>query len=343
VRAGRPVALKLNAYALPPDTSFQDLLTLADEAENAGFDGVYLIDHLFMPNEQLAGFSSHFDRSRPFFPDPWSLMPAIAARTRTLRIGPQVAPIMRMHPVVLARSGATIDWLSGGRFVLQVGAGWNADEYRAFGLPYSASLTERYRRLNEGIRLIQALWDSESAVTFDGEFYSLAEAPLWPKPLARPRPPIWIGGNSAGARTIVAQVGDGWTPAPPHYGGMTPDAYAKGVSDIRDQARAFGRPPEAITAGGHFFVVVEETQEKARDVAQSLLHRDIWRDLTVSELAERGIAFIGTPQQILRGIARFVDAGLEYLTVSLVPISPLRPTLRRMSLFREVLDELAAT
>ena len=336
-----PVALKLNVYGLPTSTAFADFLDVSQEAERLGFDGLYLPDHLFLPEGQMAGFSAELDEGRPFFPDPWMLMPALAALTDRIRIGPQVTPLMRHDPTFLARAGAAIDWIAPGRFILQVGLGWNEEEYEAFGLPYAGNLAERGRRLIEGVRLITELWCSSDPVTFHGEFFSVSGAPMWPKPLTRPRPAVWIGGNSKVARRAVAEIGDGWTPAAPHYGGMTPEAYAEGLQEVRDLAGSLGREGNDITAAGMFFVVVDETLEKAREVAAGLLRRDIWRELTVEDLARRGIAFIGTPAQVRNGMQRFVEAGVEYFTVAFMPIDRSAPTIRQMRLFKEVLDDLA--
>jgi probable F420-dependent oxidoreductase len=336
-----PVALKLNVYGLPAKTPFDDFLALAEEAEALGFDGLYLPDHLFLPDGQMAGFSVDIDEGRPFFPDPWSIMPALASRTSKVRIGPQVTPLMRMDPRQLARAGAAIDWISGGRFVLQVGTGWNKEEYRAFGLAYDDPIEARHRRLSEGVRLIRGLWSSPTPVTFRGEFFTLEEAPLWPKPLMQPSPPIWIGGNGRGIRQIVAEVGDGWVPSAPHGQGMNPDVYSRGILEVRALADAAGRSGEDILAGGMFFVVIGETSQEAIEIAGGLLGRDIWRDLSVSQLADQGIAFIGAPEQVLEGMLRFVDAGVQYFTVAFMPISGRVPTLRQMRLFKMVLDALA--
>lgn len=336
------IAMKLNAYGLPADSSFDDLLVLAENAEALGFDGVYVIDHLYTPEAQVRGLSDVMDVGRPFFPDPWSLMPAVAARTARLKIGPQVAPLMRHHPVALARASATIDWLSRGRFVLQVGTGWNAEEYRAFGLPYSESIEERYRRLAEGIQIIDRIWRATAPWSFTGEWFSIHEAPpLWPRPVSHPRPPVWIGGSGRRSRQLVAELGDGWIPAPPHYKGMTPDVYAACLEEIRRIASANGRQPHDIAAGGTFFVVLGETSESARQVAESLLRRDIWSQLTIAELADHGIAFIGSPSDVRKGMLRFADAGLENFTVAFMPIRGRADTLQQMKLFRdEVMDGL---
>jgi alkanesulfonate monooxygenase SsuD/methylene tetrahydromethanopterin reductase-like flavin-dependent oxidoreductase (luciferase family) len=90
-------------------------------------------------------------------------------------------------------------------------------------------------------------------------------------------------------------------------------------------------------------VVVDDTAEMAREAAAGLLRRDIWQRMSVNELAERGIAFIGTPADVLSGMMRFVDAGVEYFTVSFMPIRGYKATLRQMRLFKPVLEFLSGT
>lgn len=329
-------ALKLNAYARPATTPFSEFRELALAADELGYDGVYLIDHLSMPTEQLAGFSASLDEQRPFFPDTWTMMGALAAETERVRIGPQVSPLFRLHPVNLARAGAAIDWISGGRFVLQVGAGWNPPEFEQFGLPYPETFRERYRRTLEGVRLIRALWTTDGPVSFEGEHYTLREAPLWPKPARSPCPPIWIGGSGRRMRRAAAEVGDGWTPAAPHYEGMTPDAYRAGITEIRATAsEEFGRDPAGILAAAFFFVVVDETREAAVARAENLLRRPLWRDLSIEELGRRGIALIGDPADVVQGLRRYVDAGVTYFTIAFMPISGSEETRRAMTLFSD--------
>jgi probable F420-dependent oxidoreductase len=334
------IAFKLNAYGLRVDTAFGDVASLACSAEDLGFDAVYLIDHLYMPDAQLRGFSTEHAEGRPFFPDTWTLLPALAARTTSVKLGPQVSPTMRLDPVTLARAGATIDWLSGGRFRLQVGMGWNAEEYEAFGLAYDRSVDARARRLEEAIEVVRLLWTSDVPVTYMGEFFRLTEAPLWPKPMTESAPQIWVGGSGRRARQATARCGDGWTPAAPHYQGLTPDAYAAGIEEIRTTARQeYGRDPESIVAAGFFFVVTAETDASAEARAARLVQRDIWRDLTVQQLADRGIAFIGTPERVARMMRRYTDAGVQYFTVAFMPIGEHAETLSQMRLFSEVVTE----
>jgi alkanesulfonate monooxygenase SsuD/methylene tetrahydromethanopterin reductase-like flavin-dependent oxidoreductase (luciferase family) len=146
-------------------------------AEQAGWDGYFLWDHLL------------FDEGAPFI-DPWVAMSAIAVRTEHLTLGPMVTPLPRRRPWKVAREAATLDHLSGGRLILGVGLGtdyWR--EYSAFGEPAETE-RERGRMLDEGIAVIDALWSGE-AVDFIGEHYHLDHAQLLPRPLQRPRVPIW--------------------------------------------------------------------------------------------------------------------------------------------------------
>jgi probable F420-dependent oxidoreductase len=339
--AGIQFALKLNAYARPAATPFAEFRELTVAAEELGFDGAYVIDHLSMPVDQLSGFSASLDEERPFFPDAWTLMGALAACTERVRIGPQVTPLFRLHPVNLARAGAAIDWVSGGRFVLQVGAGWNPPEFEQFGLPYPETFQERYERTVEGVRVIRALWETDGPVTFEGDYYRLQEAPLWPKPVSSP--PIWIGGSSKRMRRAVAELGDAWTPAAPHYGGLTPDAYHAGMEEIRTLAAdEFGRDPDSILPAAFFFVIVGETRDAAAKTAENLLNRPLWRDLSIDELGERGIAMIGDPDEVVAALRRYVDAGVRYFTIAFMPIADAPDTRRAMQLFHDaVMPEFA--
>lgn len=329
-------ALKLNMYGHPEGTPFHEFIDVAVAAEELGFDAAFTIDHLFLPPDQTAGFSAYQDADRPFFPEAWTAMAALAARTSTLRIGPQVTPIMRQHPAVIAKLAAGVDHISEGRFVLQVGTGWNPPEYEVYGLPYKESFADRYEGMVEGIEVIDRLWRTDGPVTFEGNQYQLNEATLYPKPVTKPRPPIWIGGSGAKTRRAVAQYGDAWTPAAPHYTGLTPEFYTNGITEIRETAeKEFDRDPDDILAAALFFVVIDETSDAAASGAAGLRRREAWSDMSIEEMAERGVALIGDPDDVTRYIQRFVDIGVEYFTLGFVPINDAEETIRRMRIFSE--------
>ena len=333
--AGVKFALKLNMYGHPVETRFADFVRVAQEAEELGFDAVYTIDHLFLPPDQVAGFSDYADLGRPFFPEAWTAMAALAARTRRIRIGPQVTPMMRYHPALMAKFGAGIDWLSEGRFVLQVGTGWNPDEYHRYGLPYVESFSTRYAQLVEGMEVIDALWTRE-AVDYQGEHYQLKGATMWPKPVTKPRPPMWIGGSGPSTRRLVARMGDAWTPAAPHYTGLEADFYASSLSEIRRMAaEEYHRDPARILGAALFFVVIGRTSAEASDAASTLRRRDAWKEMSVEEMGAKGVALIGDGEAVTRFLEPFVDAGARYFTLGFVPIRDADETIRRMRIFAE--------
>ena len=129
------LAIKLPMYAQDYDAPFHHVIDLAIEAEAAGFTAGYVIDHLLLPSARLVG-KTDADLSRPYHIDAWPTLAAVAARTTTLRIGPQVTPVGLRHPVFLAKWGAAIDRISNGRFTLGVGVGHQELEYVSLGFPF---------------------------------------------------------------------------------------------------------------------------------------------------------------------------------------------------------------
>ena len=172
-------------------------------ADRLGFPTVFRSDHYFMlPTHQQDSL------------DPYLSFTLAAAETSRIRFGPLVTPITFRHPTNLGRMAAQIDLLSGGRFVMGLGAGWNEGEHRAYGLPFPPT-GERFDRLEETIGVLRALW-GEGPASFAGKHYQLSEVDCLPKPAAG-RPPILIGGGGE-KRTLrlVAEHADEWNvPAMP--------------------------------------------------------------------------------------------------------------------------------
>ena len=151
-------------------------------AERLGFPTVFRSDHFFIgpQRDSLEAYLSFV---------------VAAKETRRIRFGPLVTPVTFRHPVNVARMAAQIQLLSGGRFVLGLGAGWNEAEHRAYGIPFPP-IRERFERLEEAIRLTKSLW-TESPANFDGKYYRLEGADLRPKP--EPEPPSSSGAAASGA------------------------------------------------------------------------------------------------------------------------------------------------
>ena len=160
-----------------------ELVDLAVAAEDAGFDGFFLWDHLMFAN----------DGEGPPIVDPWLVLALIAARTRTITIGTMITPVSRRRPAVLARQTATLDVISGGRLVLGVGIGSPAQgDFGLFGDETDAVV--RAEMLDEGLDVLQALWSGER-VAHAGRHYRIDGARFLPRPVQRPRIPVWVGGT----------------------------------------------------------------------------------------------------------------------------------------------------
>jgi len=153
------------------------LADLARDAENAGWDGFFLCDH-------MAG------HALPFV-DPWVALTAIALNTQRLRIGTTVTPLPRRRPWKLARETVSLDHLSGGRLTLSVGIGLGEAEWNDLG--EEADLKKRGAMLDEALDVLVGLWSGEP-FSYAGQHYHIAKAHFLPKPLQQPRIPIWVGG-----------------------------------------------------------------------------------------------------------------------------------------------------
>ena len=172
-------------------------------AEDGGFDNLWVCDHLlpFVPREEYQ--TGIFEA--------WSLLAAMAEATQRIRIGAMVSSNGFRHPGVLAKIGATVDHLSGGRLEFGIGAGGSSgpDEHVQLGLEFPPT-AERIRRLGEACTVIKKLW-TEDVADFDGRYYRLTGAIAQPKPVQRPYPPFWIGGDGERLTLrVVAEHADVW-------------------------------------------------------------------------------------------------------------------------------------
>jgi F420-dependent oxidoreductase-like protein len=184
----------------PQHTTYGDVLRVWREAdEQPLLEHAWLFDH-FMP---IVG-----DPTGPCL-EGWSLLSALAAVTKRLRIGLMVTGNTYRHPAVLANIAATVDIISGGRLDFGIGAGWNELEHNAYGIPLYP-VGERIRRLGEACQVIRLLW-TEQAPSFEGKYYRLTEAYCEPKPVQKPYPPFVIGGSGEQLTLrVVARYADIW-------------------------------------------------------------------------------------------------------------------------------------
>lgn len=186
----------------------EQLADIAESAEQFGFEGVLLSDHLFIPKEINSPYPYSADGKPSFhessqYPDPWSVAGAILSRTTTLKVSCSLMVYTLRHPIEVAKSAATLSVLSGGRFALGLGVGWGEEMYRAMDIDFKS----RGRRADESVEIMRKLW-SPGWHSHQGEFFEFDEIMQSPQP--KEPVPIYFGGHSKAAMGRAAKVGDGW-------------------------------------------------------------------------------------------------------------------------------------
>src|SRR6267154_1754991 len=173
---------------------------VAQTAEGLGFDIIYFPDHIVMegPEHQMDPHALAYDHI--------AVAAALIEATKKIRIGHLVLCNLFRHPAITAQSLMTLDHLSNGRLLAGLGSGWTETEFKMTGISFP-QITERLRMLDEALVVIKSLWTKEQT-TFDGEFYHLKDAILWPKPIQKPCPPIIVGGGGKGLLRIAAKHAD---------------------------------------------------------------------------------------------------------------------------------------
>ena len=227
-------------------------LSAARRLDEAGYAGVWTWDH-------------YMGRGDPSVPvvEAWTALTAIAGVTRTGTIGPFVANVMNHHPAVVARMAATLQAISGGRFVLGIGIGGHDREHDALGIPFPDT-PERVARLEEAVAVIRALWTG-GPVSRPSPFYPLADA--WAMPPPHPVPRIVVGGKTPAGARLAARTGDGWT--------TFDDVFAARLPVYVEALEAAGRRREdQVILVGVEGRTIKETSEQLRPWLASM--REEW-------------------------------------------------------------------
>jgi FMNH2-dependent dimethyl sulfone monooxygenase len=262
--------------------------------------------------------------------DAWSTAAALAAVTERLEIMVAVRPTFHA-PGPLAKQAANIDHISGGRLSLNVVSSWWATEARKYGVHFDRH-DDRYARTAEWIEVVNGMW-SRPVFSFAGSYYSVEEAILEPKPVRRPRPTLYAGGESAAAKALISAKCDAWLTH-----GDPPDIIGRKVDDMRARRAALGLPPMTFGAAG--FAIVRDTEaaaqrevERITDVRQSARGYANYRDwienteleqrVTLEDysVSNRGLraGLVGTPDQVAERILAFEAAGLDLLLLQFSP------------------------
>jgi len=276
----------------------------ARTAEELGYHLVVFPDHFV--HQQPGGASDPHAIAH----DAILLAAAAAQATRTIRIGHLVLCNLFRHPAVTAQSLMSLDHLSGGRLVAGLGAGWTETEFQMTGIGFP-DIGTRLRMLDESLTCIRSLWTRERT-TFEGEFYRLKDAILWPKPLQQPHPPIIIGGSGRGALRLMAKHADvaniavdTGKPAKLTIEGMgkiTDAAFRDRANFVRAEAARLGRNSNAITISNAIFSVMLADSPAAAEASAKEIGKTF--GIPAHEAPRSALFLIGTPQQCIEELNR---------------------------------------
>ncbi len=216
----------------------QQMVAVAVEAERLGFHSAWIGEHVISPLVMTSPYpyapstsgAPAYHSHLPFY-DPYAALSFLAARTEHLRLGLSLSIVPLHDPYHLARSVATLDLFSGGRFVFGVGTGWLKDEFDILGQPWD----HRGARLEEALELMVRLWN-DAEPSFEGQFFTLPPSAMEPKPLTRPHPPFVFGGITPVALRRAARLGDGWIGV-----GLESGEVAAAVRDLHSLREEYGR------------------------------------------------------------------------------------------------------
>ena len=260
--------------------TYVDDLNRALQLVNGHFDSAWIIDHLQSGHEDLLeGFTA---------------LTYMAALHPRLKFGHTVLCQSFRNPALVAKMGATLQFLSGGRFILGIGAGWNEQEFRAYGYDFPSARV-RVEQLEEALQIIKALWTAERA-TFEGKHYQIREAFCEPRPI--PLPPVMIGAFRPKMLRLTAKYADWW------------NVSSTGIESYRNMLREFehacmdvGRDPTQIRRSWCGGCVCAPTQQAAAAIAG---------DRYNAQDTDDDFDFVGTPEQVIEQMRPFIDLGVDY-------------------------------
>lgn len=212
---------------------------LAREAEQRGFESLFVPEHTHIPVSRRTPFPGGTELPKEYSHthDPFVALMAAAAATKTLRIGTGICLIIERDTITTAKSVASLDALSNGRFEFGIGAGWNVEEMENHGTDFKT----RFKRLREQVLAMKQIWTKDEA-EYHGEHVNFDKIWAWPKPAQKPNPPVLLGGESGHTLQRVVDFCEGWFPR-----GRAPEVILPGIKDLKMRAEKAGRDFKSIS------------------------------------------------------------------------------------------------
>jgi probable F420-dependent oxidoreductase len=275
--------------------------------DDLGFHALWVIDRLFHHISIL---------------EPLTLLTCAATVTSRIRLGTSVILFVLRNPVLMAKTTATLDYLSGGRLILGVSLGGRDQEFEALGVP----IKQRVSRLQEQLTVMRKLW-TEQQVTFHGRYYHLDNVNMEPKPLQKPGIPILMGGRADAVLQRSAEQADGWIAG----GQGSPEAFHEAWQKVRGYAMAAGKDPDALDSGKLLYITVGADRKWCQEQLTAFTHAYYGPQYDVGNNC-----VFGSPTECAAKIQGFIDAGAK--TIILGPTWPDVEQVTRIA--REVVPQL---
>jgi F420-dependent oxidoreductase-like protein len=289
--------LRFGVQTAPHNTTWADLRAVWKVIDEAGYDTAWLFDHFYPILSDPAG---------PCF-EGWTALTALAAETKHVEAGVLVTGNTYRHPAVLAKMGATLDQIIGGRLIMGIGAAWFEMEHNAYGIPFYTT-GERIRRLDEAVAIIKNMWTAEKT-TMQGRYYQVSEARCEPKSVRKPHPPFMIGG--AGEKLtlrVVAKHADIWNT----FGSAS--VFRSKLAVLQEHCRSVGRNIDEIEISWAGIAAVCDSAAEREALLAPLAKA--WNQ-SIEQMAEASL--VGSKDEVFRQLEEFQKAGVTHFIMLMPP------------------------
>jgi F420-dependent oxidoreductase-like protein len=304
-----PQGWRLDLAGIDTADHWQTMLDIAKTADDGPFESVWVFDHFHtvpVPTQE----ATH---------EAWTLMAALGAATRRVRLGQMCTCMGYRNPAYLAKVAATVDVISGGRAEMGIGAGWYEHEWRAYGYGFP-SAGERLAMLDEGVEIMHQLWTTGTA-TLDGKHYQVDGAIGRPLPLQEGGVPLWIAGGGEKKTLRTAAKYAQYT----NFDG-TPEVFKRKSEILAAHCRDLGTDYDAITRSVNYNVILGETdaevQERIAWLRSHLLGCGVPEDIVEDRVT--GFAngpLVGTPELVIERLTEARGLGMEYAILNFAEVA----------------------
>jgi F420-dependent oxidoreductase-like protein len=301
-----PQGWRVDLAGIPVSDHWPLMSSVADRIEELGYESLWVYDHFHtipVPTQEVTY-------------EAWTLMAALAASTKTVRLGQMCTCNTYRNPAYLAKVAASIDVISAGRLEMGIGAGWYEHEHDGYGYPFLPP-GQRLGMLREGVEIMKALW-TEDVVDYEGRHYRLKGAIGQPKPVQRPHIPLWIaGGGEKVTLRIAARHG-----AYSNFG-VELETFIRKSELLKGHCEELGTDFDAIVRSANFNILCGETETEVADKIAWLsdhLRKYVPED-RATRFADTYRPFSGTPEQVIETLRGWEKEGMTYAIVNFADVA----------------------